>query len=89
MISHDNIPIVITNLNDTNYDNLNMETDIEIGEKSIIKIPVIKIPRVDEEFSYPLNLFLINKITKELGNQKNGQLEIYNNVPFINPSEIA
>ena len=81
MVSHENIPIIITNLGEIRYDDMKMETDLGDGKKRIINVPVIKMPKIDEELSFPLNVLLINKMLN--------QLEILNNnVPLINPSEM-
>lgn len=84
MISHDNIPIVITNIGDKRFDKMNMKIN-SIGEIKDLKVPVIKIPKVDEELSFILNFILVDKliaIIPKLNNSKK-----VNCLSFINPSE--
>jgi glucosamine 6-phosphate synthetase-like amidotransferase/phosphosugar isomerase protein len=89
MVSHENIPIIITNLDEIRYDGMEMEIDLGEGKKRIINVPVIKMPKIDEELSFPLNVLLINKILNQLERHKNNsKITINNNVPFINPSEM-
>jgi hypothetical protein len=68
---------------------MEMEIDLGRGQKRIINVPVIKMPKIDEELSFPLNVLLINKILNQLERHKNNsKITINNNVPFINPSEM-
>ena len=89
MVSHENIPIIITNLGENRYDELEMEIDLGDGKKRIINVPVIKIPKIDEELTFPLNVLLINKMLNQLERLKNNSKFIINNkVPFMNASEM-
>jgi hypothetical protein len=90
MVSHENIPIIITNIGDNRYDGMEMEIDLGSGQKRIINVPVIKMPKIDEELSFPLNVLLINKMLNQLERLKyNSKSTISNNVPFISPSELG
>ena len=86
MVSHENIPIIITNLGESRYDGMEMEIDLGDGKKRIINVPVIKMPMIDEELSFPLNVLLINKFLNQLRRLNNSKIN--NNVPFIDPSEM-
>jgi len=89
MVSHENIPIIITNIGENRYDSMEMEIDLGEGIKRIINVPVIKMPKIDEELSFPLNFLLVNKMLNQLERLKNNSKSTYNNnVPFINPSEM-
>jgi hypothetical protein len=89
MVSHENIPIIITNLGENRYDSMEMEIDLGSGESRIINVPVIKMPKIDEELSFPLNVLLINKMLNQLERIKNNsKYTINNNVPFMDPSEM-
>ena len=89
MVSHENIPIIITNLGENRYDEMEMEIDLGRGQKRIINVPVIKMPKIDEELSFPLNVLLINKMLNQLERlNNNSKFTINNNVPLINPSEM-
>ena len=89
MVSHENIPIIITNLGENRYDSMEMEIDLGSGESRIINVPVIKIPNIDEELTFPLNVLLINKMLNQLERlNNNSKFTINNNVPLINPSEM-
>ena len=58
IISHNNIPIIITNESDNRFD------EIILSNKS--KINVIKIPELSESFNPLINIFIINKFIKSL-----------------------
>ena len=68
---------------------MQMEIDLGKSQKRIINVQVTKIPKIDEELSFPLNDLLINKILNQLERLNyNSKFTINNNFPLINPSEM-
>ena len=59
MISHSNLPIIYTNLNDNRFDKLIMKDINASGKEKIVKIPIIKIPFIEGNLSHSLNLIVI------------------------------
>jgi hypothetical protein len=86
MIAHENIPIIVTNIGDNKYDNLNMEINSIPNCGSTIVIPVVKIPVVDSELAFSLNALVVDKFLEQLEILKN-DLD-FNNVAFVSPSSV-
>jgi hypothetical protein len=66
LVSHDNIPIIFTNQFDHRFDEMQMKVDDGRGGERIQNIPVIKLPRVSEVFSFPLNIKTLDRFVQEL-----------------------
>ena len=63
MISHRNFPRIVTVENDTRFDNITYHDEKNLKEH---RVAVIKVPRVDEEFSFFLNLFVLDNFIAHL-----------------------
>ena len=66
MLAHNSLPIILTELNDNRFDNHSVIVVHGSGETKEIGVPVIKLPRVSLQYSYPLNVLLLDKITEAL-----------------------
>ena len=89
MVSHENIPIIITNIGENRYDDMDMEINLGDNKKRIINVPLIKIPNIEEELTFLLNVYIINKMLNHLRRQIEHTKSINDNmVPFISPSEL-
>ena len=66
MLAHNSLPIIVTEVNDNRFDNFSVLVAEGSGETKEVGVPVIKLPRVSLKFSYPLNVLLLDKITKAL-----------------------
>jgi hypothetical protein len=66
LVCHDNIPIIFTNLFDHRFDEMQMKIDDGTGTERILNIPVVKLPRVTEIFSFPLNVKTLERFVQEL-----------------------
>ena len=66
MIAHANIPIIITNIGDNRFDKISMNVDYGIQKNVLLFLPVIKLPKVCEIFSFPLNVIFFKKFVEEL-----------------------
>lgn len=73
LIAHNNIPIIVTNIGDERFDDLSINQNIE-NQVANKKIPIIKIPRVNWQYSFPLNVLITEKFIKALKQRilKNG-----------------
>ena len=66
MLAHNSLPIILTDLNDNRFDNYSVLVVHGSGETKEVGVPVIKLPRVSLQYSYPLNVLLLDKITEAL-----------------------
>ena len=66
MLAHNSLPIILTDLNDNRFDNYSVLVVHGNGETKEVGVPVIKLPRVSLQYSYPLNVRLLDKITEAL-----------------------
>jgi glutamine---fructose-6-phosphate transaminase (isomerizing) len=68
MIAHNNLPIIITSDNDDRFDSLVINS-LNIASDSLnINVPVIKIPKLESQFSFALNVLLVHLFTAQLIN---------------------
>ena len=84
MLAHNSLPIIFTNLGDLRFDTFS--TEIEDVKKNIIEdisIPVIKTPKVDIIYSYPIYVLLMSKFIESVKNLKNSKLDLVNKVAFL------
>ena len=61
LTSHNNVPIIITNIGDTRFDKFYIDIEDRNGVKNNLSVPVIKIPKIDEQFSYTANVLVVEK----------------------------
>ena len=66
MIAHNSLSIIITNEDDDRFDSFSLEILDENDELKDMSVPTIKLPRVSLEYTYPLNVFLLEKITTNM-----------------------
>ena len=59
IVSHNNAPILITNLDDFRFDNMNIQSEDENQRKQKRGIPIIKIPKINEQYSFTINVLLV------------------------------
>tara|TARA_B100001027_G_C16267435_1_gene332995 strand:+ start:496 stop:4254 length:3759 start_codon:yes stop_codon:yes gene_type:complete len=57
MISHSNLPIIITNSDDDRFDNIHLDNSERLNKNSLI----IKIPKISEEFTFFSNFLILEK----------------------------
>ena len=60
LVSHDNIPIIVTNQGDDRFDLMEMKVNWKNNDYEIINVPVIKLPKINEEFVFLINNFFFN-----------------------------
>ena len=61
LISHNSIPIIITNQGDDRYDAFSLTLEDSSMRQLNLSVPVIKLPVVSEQYSFALNILLIEK----------------------------
>ena len=66
MISHNSLPIVITNDGDNRYDNFSLDFETISEGSTNLSVPIIKLPKVGQQYSFPLNVLIVEKFIKEL-----------------------
>ncbi len=66
LIAHNNIPIILTNEGDERFDSMLLNKVDANHAEGDIKVPVIKIPKVGIQFSYPVNVYVIEMFIKAL-----------------------
>jgi len=66
LVSHDNIPIIVTNIGDTRFDDVQMKVNYGAGNTKLISIPIVKVPNLNEAYTFPLNVLLIEKFIRAL-----------------------
>lgn len=84
MLAHNSLPIIFTSLGDLRFENFS--TEIEDFENKLIKsisIPVIKIPRIDINYSYPLYVLLISMFLDTIKKIKISETDLINKVAFL------
>jgi len=66
MLAHNSLPIILTDLNDNRFDNFTVLVTHGSGKTKEVGVPVIKLPRVSLQYSYPFNVLLLDKITEAI-----------------------
>tara|TARA_Y100000739_G_scaffold229854_1_gene246724 strand:- start:7030 stop:10965 length:3936 start_codon:yes stop_codon:yes gene_type:complete len=59
LISHNSLPIIVTNLGDDRYDNFSLLMEDSSGSKMNLPVPIIKMPKLAQQYSFALNILLI------------------------------
>ena len=66
MLSHNTLTIVVTEINDNRFDNFSVRISEMNGKIKEVGVPVIKLPKAALNFSYPLNVILLDRISEKL-----------------------
>ena len=66
LISHNSLPIIVTNENDNRYDNFSLLIEESFENFSNFPIPIIKLPKIEQQFSFSLNVYLIERLILEI-----------------------
>jgi glucosamine--fructose-6-phosphate aminotransferase (isomerizing) len=91
MLSHNTLPVVVTEINDNRFDDFSVLVTEINGKIKEVGIPVIKLPKTSLNFSYPLNVILLDRISEKLKmfrDSKNTELTYRNAVVSLD-SEVA
>ena len=77
LVAHNNIPIVITNDGDERFDTMSLNSSSDFNVDLNIDVPVIKIPKVGIQYSFPINVLVIERFIMKIldhdnKNKKNG-----------------
>ncbi len=68
LISHNSLPIIITNEGDSRFDNFSMFIEESFNNYINMPVPTIKLPKIEQQFSFPLNVYIIEKFLQEIKN---------------------
>ena len=66
MLSHNSLPIIVTEINDNRFDNFSVLVSEMNSKTKEVGVPVIKLPKAPLNFSYPLNVILLDRISEKL-----------------------
>jgi len=66
LLSHNNVPIIVTNVGDSRFDDLRMRIDYGVQKDIVVSPVIVQLPRVSEVYAYPLNVLLVTKMIEEL-----------------------
>ena len=64
IISHENLPIIVTDDSDFKYDNLKFKNKSFSNEEKFSIIPVVKIPRSNEHHSFISSIIFVNEFIR-------------------------
>ena len=59
LVSHNNLPILITNIGDNRFDNFSVLVNERSERATNLSVPVIKVPTVGQQYSYVVNVLII------------------------------
>ena len=65
LIAHNNIPIIVTNIGDDRFDEMAVNRSGK-NKKGDTRVPVIKVPKIAAQYSFPLNVLVTEKFIKIL-----------------------
>ena len=71
LVAHNNVPIIVTNHGDDRFDSMSINSSSDFYDEVNLDVPVIKIPKVGTQYSFPLNVLLIDRFIKQLVNNDN------------------
>ena len=66
LVSHNNVPIIVTNIGDQRFDNMRMTINYSFGYSIERVVPIIRLPKLEEIYTFPLNVLLVNKFIDEI-----------------------
>ena len=70
IVSHNGMPLVVTNYEDMRYDNLSCAFTDQDGVSKTSQIPVIKLPAVEDTFLLPLHISFVIRFVERLRMQQ-------------------
>jgi len=66
LVSHNNLPILITNIGDNRFDNFSVLVNERSERATNLSVPVIKVPTVGQQYSYVVNVLIIEIFIKKI-----------------------
>ena len=66
LISHNSLPIIITNEADDRFDNFSMLIEESFDNFINMPVPTIKLPKIEQQFSFVLNVCVVEKFIQEI-----------------------
>tara|TARA_B110000003_G_scaffold89929_1_gene91994 strand:- start:5547 stop:9485 length:3939 start_codon:yes stop_codon:yes gene_type:complete len=68
LISHNSLPIIVTNQSDDRYDNFSLLMEDSNESQVNLPVPVIKIPKLGQHYSFAANILLVEKFIENMTN---------------------
>ena len=66
MISHNSLPIIVTNEGDNRYDKFSLIMEDSFNTKLNLPVPVIKMPKLDQQYTFATNILLVEKFIENM-----------------------
>ena len=66
LISHNSLPIIITNEGDDRFDNFSMLIEESFDNFTNKPVPTIKLPKIEQQFSFVLNVCVVEKFIQNI-----------------------
>lgn len=87
LLSHNNIPIILTNIGDKRFDDLKMKVNYGAGLEKTIKPPIVYMPKVEEIYSFPISILLVKQLILAINaKMKMNDNEALYNISATDPS---
>tara|TARA_B100001250_G_C19625462_1_gene711328 strand:+ start:75 stop:701 length:627 start_codon:yes stop_codon:yes gene_type:complete len=87
MISHNSLPIIFTVEGDSRFDNFSINFETSDNGNSSLSIPVIKLPKIEQYFSFPMSVYLVEELINEMNKLSNTESEGSSLIALTNPSK--
>lgn len=89
LLSHNNIPIIVTNLGDKRFDAIRMRVNYGVQRETTISLPIIRLPKLSEIYSFPLNVLLVKKIVDGLtAVSTEANVDVFSTIALKEPSSL-
>ena len=89
LISHNNVPIIVTNIGDQRFDNMRMTINYSFRYSIERIVPIIRLPKLEEIYTFPLNVLLVNMFIDEIKTILTEKDHNYlNNIALSEPSDL-
>ena len=90
LISHNSLPIIVTNQSDDRYDNFSLLMEDDSESHVNLPVPVIKIPKLGQHYSFAANILLVEKFIENMTNFiSSDDAMIHNKVAIETPQRNA
>ena len=88
LISHNSLPIIVTNHEDDRYDNFSLTVEDDLINLVNTPVPIIKLPKVGQQYSFVANILFIEKLIDKMYTLiDSGQSMIQNRVAIEPPTK--
>ena len=85
LISHNSLPIIVTNHEDDRYDSCSLLAENNLLDLVNTPVPVIKLPKVGQQYSFVANILLVEKFIEKMTELIDSDHSIIQNRVAIDP----